>query len=118
MADPCLMIDRVASPVRAELPEQIGRLVCHLGGTDHVYRVRPGFLPHKRHLGGNLVNRLFPRQPLPLTSCQLERISKPAIAMHDLPDRSPFRAMSSAIDRAFPGRLLTGPNAILDFGND
>src|SRR4051812_32246211 len=38
--------------------------------------------------------------------------------MDNLPYRSTLGAMRSAIDRAVPGGLLTGPHTILDLGND
>src|SRR3977135_2503604 len=106
MADARLMVDRIAAPERAELAEQIGGLIGHLGRSDHVDRIGTRLLPDCCHLVADLVNRLVPGQTLPLAADELERISQAAFRPHDLTDGRALGTMRAAVDRAGPFRLL------------
>src|SRR4051812_46767041 len=114
MADARLVIDGVRAPERAEFAKEIRRLVRHFGRADEIDGVRSCVFSHGQHLVADFGDRLLPRQPLPFTVDELERIAKPAVAMRDFADGGPFCAVGTAIYRASPGRLLSGPHPVLD----
>src|SRR4051794_38098639 len=114
MADAGLMIDGVRAPEGAELAEKIRRLVRHFGRADEIHRIGSCLLAHGKHLVTDFGDRLRPRQALPFTVDELERIAKSAVAMRHFADGSTLCAVCAAIYRASPGWLLSGPHAVLD----
>ena len=116
VADARLVVDRVRAPEGAELAEQIGALVGELGRAEPEDRIRAVLAADVHQLVADLVDRLIPRDPLPLAVDELHRVFQPAVAVHDLADRRALGAVRAAVDRALPGRLLAGPDAVLDLG--
>ena len=55
---------------------------------------------------------------VPAAVHQLHRIAQPALAQHVVADRRALAAVRAAIDRAVPARLLAGPHAVRDLGDD
>ncbi len=117
MADAGLMIDGIGAPERRELAEQIAALVGEFRGAEKIDGVGAGLGADLEHLVADLVDGLIPRQALPLAVDQLHRIFQAAVAMHEFAHRRTLGAMRAAIDRAVPGRLLTDPDAVLNFGD-
>ncbi len=118
MADAGLVVDRVGPPHGRELAVQVGSLVGELGGAQPEHAVRPGFLADLQQLVADLLDRLIPGDPLPLAVLQLDRILVAALALGQLADRSALGAVRALADRAVPARLLAGPDAVLDLGDD
>ena len=117
MADAGLMIGVVGAPEGAELAEQIGAFVGHLGGAEQIDQIRPGLLR-----GYPASCRRSRRSPGP-RRCRvhwpldkLHRIFQAAFAADQFAHRRALGAMRAAIDRAVPGRLLADPDIVGDFG--
>src|SRR6516164_9417610 len=118
MADARLVIGVVASPERAQLAEQIGAFIGHLGRAEPIDRVRSGLAANVRELIADLIDSLVPIDAGPLSIDQLHRIFQPALAADELADRSAFGAMRAAIDRRIPARFLADPHAVCHFCGD
>jgi hypothetical protein len=117
VADTGLMVDRVGAPERRELAEQIAALVGEFRGAQQIDRIGAGLGADFEHLVADLVDRLIPRDLLPLAIDELHRIFQPAVAVDELAHSRALGAMRAAIDRAVPGRLLADPDAVLHFGD-
>ncbi len=102
MANARLVVDRVRAPEGAELAHQVGALVREFRGAQPVDGVGAGFLTDLHHLVADLVDRLIPRDALPLVVDELHRVFQATLAMHDLADRRAFGTMRAAVDRACP----------------
>ena len=118
MADARLMVDRVGAPEGSELAVQIGAFVGELGAAEPEDGIRAALAADLHHLVRDLAVGDVPADPLPLAVHQLHRELQAAVAMHQLAHRRTLGAMRAAIDRAFPGRLLAHPHAVLHFGGD
>ena len=118
VADAGLVVDRVRAPEGAELAHQVGSLVRELRRAEPEDGVRAVLAADVHQLVADLVDRLIPRNPLPLVVDELERVFEPAVAVDDLADRRALRAMRAAVDRALPARLLAGPDAVLNLCDD
>ena len=117
VADAGLMIDRVGAPERREFAEQIAAFVGEFRGAQQIDRIGARLGADLEHLVADLVDRLVPRDLLPLAVDQLHRIFQPAVAVHEFAHRGALGAMRAAVDRAVPGRLLADPDAVLHFGD-
>ena len=117
VADTGLMVDRVGAPERRELAEQIAAFVGEFRGAEQIDRIGARLGADFHHLVADLVDRLVPRDLLPLAVDQLHRIFQPAVAVHQFAHRSALGAMRAAVDRAVPGGLLADPDAVLHFGD-
>ena len=118
MADAGLVIDRIGAPEGAELPEQVGALVGELGRTEPEHRIRARLGTDRRQLVADFVDGLVPGDPLPLAAHQLHRVFQPSVAVDDFANGGALGAMGAAVDRAFPGRLLADPDAVLHLRRD
>ncbi len=118
MANARLVIDVVGSPERGELAVEIGALVGELGGAQPVDRVRSGLAADLHQLVADLVDRLIPRDFLPLSARELHRVAQATVAQHHLARGGTLGAVRAAADRAIPARLLADPHAVLDLGDD
>ena len=118
MADARLVIGIVGAPERAELAEQIGAFIGHLGRTKPIDRVRPRLRADVENLVADLADRLVPSDPRPLTVDELHRIFEPTFAAHQFAHRRALGAMRAAIDGTVPGRLLADPDIVGDLGQD
>ena len=83
-------------------------------------RLNPGplSLADLHHAVADLVDRLFPADPLPLAAFLLHRIFQAAFAMGMLAHRGALGAMGAEVEGAVPAGLLPDPDAIIDFGHD
>src|ERR1700741_4426118 len=118
MADARLVVCIVCSPERAELAEQVGALVRHLGRTEPVHRIRARLLADRGQLIAYLIDGHIPRNTRPLPIRQLHRVFETPLAGNELTYRRPLGAMRTAIDWRIPTRLLTDPYAVGDFRGD
>ena len=115
VTDASLVIGIVGAPKRAELAEQIGAFVGHLGGAEQIDRIRPGLLADRHKLVADLADRLVPADPRPLPVDHLHRIFQPAFAAHQLAHRRALGAVRATVDGAVPARLLSDPDVVGDF---
>src|SRR5262245_49119024 len=115
MADARLMVGVVGAPERAELAEQIGTFVGHLGRSEPVDRIGAGFLANFEQLVADLVDRRVPGHTRPLPAPDVHRIAQPPLAMHALAHGRVLGTMRSAIDRGIPTRLLADPYTVQHF---
>ena len=74
--------------------------------------------PDLQHLVADLVDRLFPADPLPLAAFLFHRIFRAALAMGVFADGSSLGAMGAQVERAVPAGLLPDPDTVGDFGDD
>src|SRR6185437_533510 len=118
MADTRLVVGIVGAPERAELAEQVGALVRHLGRAEPIDGITAGFFADRRQLVADLVNGLLPFHAGPLAVHELHRIFQAALAADQLAHRGALGAVRTAIDRRFPARLLADPHAVGDFRRD
>src|SRR5262249_15020332 len=86
-----------------------------LGGAEPIDRVRPGLGADVHELVADLVDRLVPRDLLPLAARQFHRVAQAALAVHELAHRGALGAVRAAVDRAIPARLLADPHAVRHF---
>jgi len=114
VTDPRLVVGVVRSPERGQLAVQIRRLVGELGGAEPVNRVGTGFLADLQHFIADLVDRLVPGDPPPLTVYQLHGVAQPAVAYDVIANRGTLAAVRAPIDRAVIVRLLAGPDTVRD----
>ncbi len=116
MADTRLMISVVGAPECAELAEEIGGFVGHLGRPEPIDGIAARLLTNLEQLVANLINRRIPGHARPLPVNELHRIAKPTIAMDQLAHGSALGTMRAAIDRRIPTRLLPDPDPVQHFG--
>jgi len=115
MADARLVVGVVGAPERAELAEQIGALIGHLGRSEPVDGIAARFLTDCHQLVADFVDGRLPRDARPLAVDELHRIAKPPLAVDQFAHRGALRAMRSAIDRRIPARLLADPDPVQHF---
>ena len=118
MTDARLVVGIVGSPEGGELAVEVGGLVGELGRAQPVDRFRARLGADLQQLVADLVDRLIPRDPVPLPVHELHRIAQPALALHVVAHRRALAAMRAAIDRAVPSRLLADPHTVRDLGHD
>ena len=118
VADPGLVVDVVGAPVARELAEEIGLFVAVLGRAEPVDAVGAAFLADRHHAVADLVDRLFPRDALPLAALFLHRVLEAAFAVGVFTHRGALGAVGAEVERAVPAGFLAGPDAILHFGDD
>src|SRR5690348_149809 len=102
MADACLMVRVVGAPERAELAEQVGAFVGHLGRAKPIDRIAAGLAADGEELVADLIDGGVPRGAGPLAIDELHRVPQAAIAMHELAHRGALGTMGATIDRAIP----------------
>src|SRR6476659_150009 len=112
MADARLMVGVVGSPEGAELAEQIGAFVGHLGRAEPIDGVGARLLTHGEKLVADLVDRGIPGDTRPLPTHKLHRITQPSLAMYELAHGRALGTVRSAIDRGIPARLLADPDPL------
>src|ERR1700674_4237611 len=105
MADARLMVGVVGSPEGAQLAEQIGAFIGHLGRSEPVDGVAARLLANFEQLVADLVDCSIPRDARPLPVDELHRIAKPAVAVDEFAYRGALCAMRSPIDRRIPAWL-------------
>jgi len=118
VTDTRLMVHVVRAPIGGELTEQIGLFVVMLGGTQPVNGIRAAFLANVHHPIADLVDRLLPRDALPLTTLFLHRVLEAALTMSVLAHGGTFGAMGPKVERAVPAGLLPCPDAVGDLSNN
>ena len=118
VADARLMVGVVRAPEGGELAVEVGGLVGELGRAQPVDRIRSGLGADLQELVADLVDRLVPRDAVPVAVHQLHGIAQPAIAVHVVADRRALGAVRAAVDRAVPARLLAEPDAVGHLGHD
>ena len=118
MADTRLMIGVVGAPEGGELAEQVCVLIAHLGRAHPINRIGTRLLADLQHLVADFVDRLIPRNPLPLSAHQLCRVPEPPSAVGVVAHRCPLGAVGAIVERAVEARLLADPHAALDFRHD
>src|SRR5262245_3797621 len=117
MTNARLVVRIVRSPEGREFAIEICRLVRELGRSQPIDGIGPRLLADLHQLVADLVDRLIPRDLLPLTAGKLQRIAQAPIALHDFTGGGPLRAMRAPVDRALPAGLLADPHAVFNFGN-
>src|SRR4029450_3277761 len=115
MANARLVIGIIGSPIRREFAIEIGALVGELGRPRPVDRLRARLGANFVQLVADLVDGGIPGNPGPLPVHEFHRIAQTAIAVHQLARRGALGTMRTAIDRAFPARLLADPNPVRHF---
>src|SRR5258705_5045798 len=116
MADTRLMVGVVAPPERRKLAKQIRRLVGKFSRAEPIDRFGAGLSADLHQLVADPLDGLRPRDPQPLAVDEPDGIFEATFAAHELADRSAFRAVRSAVDRAVPRRLLADPESVLHLG--
>ena len=104
--------------IRDELAQQVRLLVAVLRAADPEHRVGTRFLAHREELVADLVDRLFPADPLVLAVDELHRRLEPVLAVTVLADRRALRAVRAEVERRIEHRLLAHPDAVFDDGVD
>ncbi len=118
VTDARLVIGIVGAPEGGELAIEIGGLVGELGGAQPIDRVRSRFLPDLQQLVADLVDRLIPAEPGPLSLHQLHRIAQAALAQYVVADCRAFAAMGAPVDRAVVVGLLADPDVVSNLGHN
>src|SRR5215475_2607265 len=115
MANARLVIGIVGSPVRRKFTIEVRTFVCELRRPQPIHRFRTRFRADFLQLVADLVDGGVPGNPGPLTVLQFQGIAQTAIAVHQLARRGALGTMRTAIDRAFPARLLADPHTVRHF---
>src|SRR5215467_9042023 len=118
MANARLVIGIVRAPEGREFAIEIGALIREFGRTQPIDGIGARFLANLQELVADFVDRLLPRDFLPLAVHQLDGIAQATIALHDFTRSGSLRTMRASIDRAFPARFLADPHAVLNLGDD
>ncbi len=113
-----LLVRIVRSPEGGQLAVEIGGFVGKLGRAEPVDRIRCRLLANLHELVADFVDGLIPGESVPLAVHELHRIAQATLALHIVSHGRALAAVRAAIDRAVPTRLLTGPHAVGDLGDD
>src|SRR4051812_40299591 len=117
VTDARLVVDRVGAPECREFAEQIAAFIGEFRGAEQIDRVGAGFGANLEHLVADFVDGLVPGDLLPFPVDQLHRVFQAAVAVHEFAHRRTLGAVRTAVERAVPCRLLTDPDAVLNFGD-